>query len=254
MTDTGTTTGPARAEPAGDRPPGGAVGPRRPNRWKVICVALLVVCVLTTAAWVLLGSRLLVVRDVHVTGVKILPRDRVVTTARVPLGTPMVRMDTDVIRDRVERLPEVESASVVRRWPATVRIVVRERVPVVVVERAHKFYEMDRYGVIVVTTSRRPAGLPTLMVANPSAADPATAAALRVRGDLPARFARRLAQIEASSPESVTLRFKSGTTVVWGAAERSEEKVRLIDALLATPEGRAARIVDVSSPEVVTTR
>ncbi|MBC6462891.1 FtsQ-type POTRA domain-containing protein [Actinomadura sp. HBU206391] len=219
-----------------------------------MCVALLVVGVLATAAWVLLGSRLLVVRHVQVTGVKILPRDRVVTTARVPLGTPMVRMDTDVVRDRVERLPEVESARVERRWPATVRIVVRERVPVVVVERARKYYEMDRYGVIVVTTSRRPSGLPALVVANPSATDPATAAALKVRGDLPVRFARRLAQIEASSAESVTLRFKAGTTVVWGAAERSEEKVRLIDALLATPEGRAARTVDVSSPEVVTTR
>jgi cell division protein FtsQ len=178
----------------------------------------------------------------------------VVAAARVPLGTPMVRMDTDVVRDRVERLQEVETARVVRRWPATVRIVVRERVPVVAVERARKYYEMDRYGVIVVTSSRRPRELPALVVANPSATDPATAAALRVRGDLPVRFARRLAQIEASSPESVTLRFKAGATVVWGAAERSEEKVRLIDALLATPEGRSARIVDVSSPEVVTTR
>jgi cell division protein FtsQ len=141
-----------------------------------------------------------------------------------------------------------------RRWPTTVRVVVRERVPLVAVERDQRYYQMDRDGVIVLTTIRRPRGLPVLVVANPGPADPATGAALKVRGGLPPRFVGRLAIIEAASPESVMLRFKAGMTVVWGAPERAAEKIRLIDALLATPAGRSARTVDVSSPEVVTTR
>jgi cell division protein FtsQ len=258
MTDTGTETAQTTTETTQAKTAGAAQARaaawRRPNRWQVVCVALLVAGVLGTAAWVLLGSRLLVVRNVQVSGAKIVPQDRVAAVARVPLGTPMVRLDTDLVRDRVEGLREVESARVERRWPATIRLIVTERVPVVVVERAQKFYQMDRYGVIVLTTSKRPRGVPSLVVANPSGADPATDAALRARVSLPPRFVRRLAAIEAGSPESVTLRFKTGMTVVWGAAERTEEKVRLLDGLLATPGGRAARIIDVSSPEVVTTR
>ncbi|HEV7935396.1 MAG TPA: FtsQ-type POTRA domain-containing protein [Actinomadura sp.] len=254
MTDTETTPGATGPEQPDESMPRRTAAARTPGRWLLVCVVVLVVGVLATAAWVLLGSRLLVVRHVEVTGVKILPRDRVTAVARVPLGTPLVRLDTDLIRDRVQGLQEVESARVQRRWPATVRVTVRERVPLVVVERGHRYYQMDRDGVIVLTTTGRPRGLPLLDVANPGPADPATGAALKVRGGLPPRFAGRLAVIEATSPESVTLRFKAGMTVVWGAPERSAEKVRLIDALLGTQAGRSARTVDVSSPEVVTTR
>src|SRR5437868_8162803 len=103
---------------------------RRPSRWKAAFVALLVLGVLGAVTWVLLGSRLLVVRHVEVAGTGLAPSDRVVAAAGVRLGVPMVRLDTGEVRVRVEELREVESAKVERHWPATVRITVRERVPV----------------------------------------------------------------------------------------------------------------------------
>jgi cell division protein FtsQ len=233
--------------------PGDGVG-RWPGRWRAIFVTLLVLGVLGTAAWVLLGSRLLVVRQVEVAGTKLVPRDRVVAVAQVPLGAPLVRLRTDDVRDRVAGIQEIESVRVERHWPATVRIVVRERVPVVVVGRDRRYYQVDRFGVTVVTSRVPPRGLPALVVANPGPADAATGAALAVWADLPARFRGRLSAIEAPSPESVTLRLTTGTTIVWGAPERAAEKVRLIDALNRTSAGRAAQTIDVSSPEVVTTR
>jgi cell division protein FtsQ len=60
--------------------------------------------------------------------------------------------------------------------------------------------------------------------------------------------------IGARGTESVTLRLKSGTSVVWGSPERTAEKIRLVDALLSAPNAQAARTIDVSAPEVVTTR
>ena len=86
--------------------------------------ALLVVGVLGTAAWVLLGSRLLVARHIDVVGARLVPRDRVLAVARVRLGEPLIRLDTGAVRDRVEAVQEVETVRVERRWPATVRIVV----------------------------------------------------------------------------------------------------------------------------------
>ncbi|MFI0349642.1 cell division protein FtsQ/DivIB [Actinomadura sp. 9N407] len=248
-------TAPGRPDPRPREPePGGAAAGRRPHRWKAVCVALLVIGVLGTVAWVLLGSRLLVVRSVEVTGTELAPRDRIVATAGIRLGLPMVRLGTGSVEARLERLREVESATVERQWPATVRIVVRERVPVVAVERAGRYHQLDRYGVTVTDGPSRPPALPTLSAASPGPTDASTLAALKVIGELPGGLRTRLHGVEASSPDTVTLRLRDGLTVVWGAAGRSAEKVRLIDALRASPAGRDARTIDVSSPEFVTTR
>ncbi|WP_329520145.1 cell division protein FtsQ/DivIB [Spirillospora sp. NBC_01491] len=257
MTEAGTSrTATGEVAPSGDRDGGHrpSAGRRARDRWKVVFVTLLVVAVLGTVTWVLLGSRLLVVREVEVSGTRLASRDQVVAAAGIRLGLPMARLDTDEIRGRVERLREVESAEVERHWPATVRIVVRDRVPLVMVERGGRYHRLDRHGVTVADGTARPAGLPVLTVTSPGPSDPATLAALRVLTDLPGRLHRRLSEVEASSPESVTLRLSGDLTVVWGPAERSAEKIRLLDALQRTAAGRAARTIDVSSPEVVTTQ
>ncbi|MFB4316260.1 cell division protein FtsQ/DivIB [Actinomadura sp. 21ATH] len=219
-----------------------------------MCVALLVLGLLGVLAWVLLGSRLLVVRSVEVTGTELVPRDRVVATAGIRLGLPMVRLGTGSVEARLERMREVESVRVERRWPATVRIAVRERVPAVAVERAGRFYQLDRHGVTVADGASRPPGLPVLSVASPGPTDAATLAALRVAGELPRELAARLARVEAPTPETVTLRLSDGLTVVWGAPGRAAEKARLIETLRGSAAGRGARTIDVSSAEVVTTR
>lgn len=222
-------------------------------------MTLLVLTVLAVAAWVLLGSQLLVVRQVEVAGAKLVHRDRLVAAAGIRLGLPLARLDTDEVRARVQRVREVESATVRRVWPGTVRIEVRERVPLVVVERAGRFWQIDRFGVTVTESAQRPAALPVLNVAAPRPGDPATDAALRVVQELPERLARRLTAVDAPSPESVTLRFSAvgdtgPLTVVWGPPGRAEQKTRLVEALRRTPAGRSAHTIDVSSPEVVTTR
>ena len=246
----GSTTEPS--EPSG--PSGPAARGRRPSRWKAVCVTLLVLGLLGTVAWVLLGSRLLVVRNVEVSGTKLAPRDRIVATAGIRLGLPMARLGTGAVQARLEKLREVESATVERRWPATVRIVVRERVPVAVVRRAGRYYQLDRHGVTVVDGPSRPQGLPSLSSASPGPTDAPTLAALRVLEGLPDRLRARVTGVEAPSQESVTLRMAGGRTVVWGSAERGAEKARLVEALQRSAAGRYARTIDVSSPEVVTTR
>lgn len=235
---------------------GGQTGTARghPGRWKAVFVALLVFGVLGAVGWVLLGSRLLVVRTVEITGTRLAPRDRIAAAADVRLGVPMVRLGTEEVRARLERLREVESARVERRWPTTVRIVVRERVPVAVVRRGGRYYRLDRHGVAVADGESRPKGLPELVTGAPGPSDPATLAALRVLEELPRHLAGRVAEVRATGPEAVTLRLAGGPAVVWGSAERTEEKARLLEALRRTAAGRSARVIDVSSPEVVTTR
>jgi cell division protein FtsQ len=235
-----------------DRPPPPAR--RRPNRWKVLFVGLFVAGVLGTATWVLLGSRLLVIRRIDITGERLVSRQEVLAAARVHLGEPLARLDTGVVRDRVEAVQAVETARVERRWPTSVRIVVRERTPIVVAQRDNRFFQIDRYGVTVVTSAARPRGLPVLDVANPTQSDPALRAGLSVVRALPPWLGRRVVGVEVPSPEAVTLRLSDGVTVVWGAVERGQEKLRLLHGLLSESPRRGVKTIDVSSPEVVTTR
>lgn len=100
----------------------------------------------------------------------------------------------------------------------------------------------------------RPRDLPTLTVATPGPSDRTTLAALAVLTDLPERLRGKVREVAATGPEAVTLQMASGQTVVWGAAERTQEKVRLLDALWRTAAGRAVRIADVSAPEVLKTQ
>ncbi|TDB84707.1 FtsQ-type POTRA domain-containing protein [Actinomadura sp. KC216] len=226
----------------------------RPNRWKAVFVALLVLGAFGAVTWVLLGSRLLVVRHVEVTGTALAPPERVVAAAGIDLGTPMARLGTGAVGDRVERLREVESAEVERHWPGTVRIVVRERVPMAVFERGGRFHRIDRHGVVVADGDTRPSGLPTLAVASPGPSDKATLAALTVLSDLPDRMRGKLTEVAATAPDAVTLHMNGGQTVEWGAPERAEEKIRLLDALWRTAAGRSVRTVDVGSPEILKTK
>lgn len=233
-----------------DRGPGRG----RPGRWKVVFVTLLVVGALAAVTWVLLGSRLLVVRHVEVTGTDLASRKQVVDAAGITLGKPMARLATGEIGQRVERLREVEEAEVERHWPGTVRIVVRERVPVAVFERGGRHHRIDRHGVVVADGASRPSGLPALTVATPGPSDRVTLAALAVLSGLPERIAGRVLEVSATGPEAVTLQMSGGQTVIWGAAERAEEKIRLLDALWRTAAGRAVGTVDVSAPEVLKTQ
>src|SRR5690606_2595485 len=59
----------------------------------------------------------------------------------------------------------------------------------------------------------------------------------------------QLHEVEAETQDSVELRLTNGRTVVWGSAERNEDKLRVLRPLLRV---NAVRF-DVSAPELPTT-
>jgi cell division protein FtsQ len=89
-------------------------------------------------------------------------------------------------------------------------------------------------------------------VSNPAPTDPALRAGLAVVRELPPWLGRRVVGVDAPSPEAVDLRLGEGLTVVWGAPERVQEKLRLLHGLLIGSPQRGVKTIDVSSPEVVT--
>jgi cell division protein FtsQ len=211
--------------------------------------------------WALLGDRLLVVRSVTVTGTHLVSSARVLAAADVPLGTPLLRVDTGAVARRVDSIPQVASVRVTEDWPDHLVIAVTERVPVLAVKMAGGGYDLvDPAGIAVRWAKHRPAALPQLLTALPGSAlagAPSVSAAADVLAELQPWLASQVTQVsvrqEASSDvagQQVTLHLKSGKVVLWGAPGNGGQKNRELAILLP---GKA-RYVDVSAPGTVVTR
>lgn len=200
--------------------------------------------------WVVFGTSTLGVRAIEVSGATIAGADQVRAVAAVPLGTPLARVDTGVIEDRVRALVSVADVDVSRSWPRTLTIEVTERAAVAaVVAPGGGFLLIDRTGVVFHTVVERPAGVALLRLAAPGPRDPATLSLLRVLAALTEPLRRQLAALVAESSTRIRLELVNGTVVVWGDAESSDAKAAVATALLS----RKAKTIDVSSPDVATT-
>lgn len=221
--------------------------------WRAAFLVLLAGGVAGTAAWLVLFSSVLGVRQITVTGNAALPAEEIRRAAGVPLGEPLARVDLDRVRARVAALRRVESARVERVWPGTLHVRVVERTPVAVAWIGPRAALVDRYGVVVEERSSAPLRLPRLRVDRLGVDDPATRAALAVLTGLPPRLAERVEEVRAVSARSIVLRLADGRSVVWGGPERGDVKARIVLTLLARSAGRAEDY-DVSSPDVVTVK
>ncbi len=113
--------------------------------------------VLGLLGWVLYGTSVLGVREIAVSGSQIAGADVVRAAAAVPVGTPLARLDTGEVADRIRALPSVGEVDVSRSWPHTLVITVTERTPVAAVARPDGFVVLDASGVVFNLVPVRPA-------------------------------------------------------------------------------------------------
>jgi cell division protein FtsQ len=222
---------------------------RRRTRLAVTLSLTTVLVLAGVAGWLLLGTAVLGVRQVEVTGTSRLDPAMVRSVAGIAAGTPLARLDTGAIAARLARLPVVAGVEVQRRWPRTVTIRVRERQAAAVQASGPSYELVDRVGVAFATVSRRPAGLP-LVSAPVDAGAPALRAALDVLEALPAVVRGQVQQVRATSAEEVEVRLSRGRTVLWGSPDRGARKAAVLGVLIS----RKARVYDVSAPDAPTTR
>ncbi|WP_369245981.1 cell division protein FtsQ/DivIB [Streptomyces sp. R41] len=236
-------------------------GPPRPPRLGRLrrprmLIILLIAMVLAGAAsvWVLYGSRWLRVERVSASGMRVLTAEQVREAADVPVGSPLISVDTDAIEERLRRkLPRIDSVDVVRSWPHGIGLKVTERTPVLIVGKGAKFIEVDAKGVRFATVSDAPKGVPALELTVSRSAelrrfgtDRLVREAVRVAGDIPAAVARDTRTLKVRSYDSISLELEGGRTVEWGSGEKGRTKARTLTALMkAAP---SARHFDVSAP------
>ncbi|PRX46483.1 cell division protein FtsQ [Prauserella shujinwangii] len=214
------------------------------RRW-VAALSLLTVAGL---AYVLLFTSLLGVRSVEVVGARTVNAERIREVARVPDRQPMLRVDTDAIRDRVATLNTVATVEVSRSWPSTLEITVTERTPIGFYDTGETLHLVDPAGVVYKRVDERPSGLPELTLPRVGPDDPATRAVTAVLSGLPPELADRVVSAGARTPGSVEFTLRGGKVVRWGDVTQAERKAKVLAVLLT----RKGTTYDVSSPELPT--
>lgn len=225
--------------------------PRRaPGRWRKAVIGLAALALAAAAAWVLLGSSLLAIRRVEVTGNHLVSTSEVLSAAGLRPGTPLARLNTGAVTSRIEQITQVLSARVTRSWPDTVIISIRERTPALAVASGDRFELVDGAGVVVRWSALRPAGLPLLRSAPAILrGSAAIRSAATVLAGLPGQLRSRIEWVLAPAADAVTLRLRGGITVLWGTPSRPAAKAAELAILLRT----SARYIDISDPQTAVT-
>ncbi|MFI6702094.1 cell division protein FtsQ/DivIB [Streptomyces sp. NPDC050509] len=245
----------ARPKPASGHPgEGGGGGRFRLPRPRLLIAVTAAVVVAGGVLWALYGSQWLRVGKVTTSGTGVLTRAEVESVAAVPLGEPLVSVDTDAVEARLRReLPRIDSVDVTRSWPDGISLKVIERKPALLIEKGAKFIEMDAGGVRFATVDKAPAGVPLLRMtaARPAGSDRfgtdrLMREAVAVRSELPGGVARETRAVRVRSYDSISLELTGGRTVMWGSGEDGAAKARALAALMkAVPK---AGHFDVSAP------
>jgi cell division protein FtsQ len=213
------------------------------RRWLTLVTVAVVLLVL---AWVIGFSSVLGARTVTVKGNHAVATTTIRQTAGIRPGTPLLRLDKGAVQRRLAALPAVRSITVTTSYPSTVVITVTERVAVAYRVSGAGWQLIDRDNVAFRTVASTPAGLPLV----DDSGDVTKAAAAAVAASLPTAVANKVSTIAVPSTESITLKLADGRTILWGGTDRSDEKARLLQALLGQP----GTYFDLSDPGAVISR
>ena len=214
---------------------------RRRRRLRVL-ICVLTAMVAGAAIWIVYFSSILAVKDVRVVGADGPLAGQVLRAAAVPLGDPLIRVDTAAAQAGVLALPWVATAEIRRGWPNEVVLAVTARTPIAVLVGSTT--AVDASGVSFAADGTLPTTLPVV-----SADGVGLEAAMAVLAALPADILAKVVTISASTRDDVEMAFRSGAVVRWGSAEQPEFKAEVLRALLR----HKREVYDVTAPELATT-
>ncbi|MTE24387.1 FtsQ-type POTRA domain-containing protein [Microbacterium sp. ZXX196] len=197
-------------------------------------------------------SPLFAVEDIRVAGADTVSADDVAEALSDQVGRPLPLVDHSEIRAALLAFPRIETYTVESLPPHELVVRIVERTPVAVVASDAGFTTVDAAGVPLTTSDEAPEGLPIAEVEGGVASD-AFAAVGQVLRALPADLAERVTRIRATSPEDVSFDLPDGggVTVVWGSSGDTAEKVKVLEAGMASSPPADVSTYDVSSAGVL---
>lgn len=214
--------------------------------------------VVGVAGGVLVGAAVLVshspifsARTITVRGASHLSEPAVLRLAGVQPGTNVLYLDTGAARAGLVADPWVASATVVRRLPSTVEIIIHEVRPVGVTENADAPMLLAQDGTIL-----GPAPAATRLPVIGTVGESSVRDGAVVLGVMPKPLLTRIGALAVAADGSITLTLRDGVLVTYGDARDSGSKAQALRAVLAWARSQPIGIIsiDVSSPTVPTAR
>lgn len=219
---------------------------RRRNR---VLAAVVMLCMVAGALWLLSRTALLDVDRITVTGTSRLQVDEVISASGLSVGQPLVGIDTAEAADRLEQLPWVRSASVVRTWGGDVTITIIERVAVGEVRVEDGTSELiDVTGALLGAATGADGALPRIITV--------TDGSLELAGLLPPGVRSRVIEIRSDDQDRLQLTLRPTGTVEFGPATALAEKVAALVTVMGQVDQRdlcTIRVITPDSPVVTRT-
>lgn len=221
--------------------------PHRKRRRRTIIAVLVVVVVAVVG--VLVAGQLLTVKTVRVSGTVNQDPEEVRTTSGIESGDRMAGVDTGSAASAVSQLAWIDTVTVTRSWPSTVKIAVTEHNAVGVLDDGGTPVVIDDRGRQFLRGAAPEGTVPVQAQASDDAAVSAAAEVLSALAPLGPDFRAQLAEVDAPAADRVTLRFRDNREVYWGTAERAAEKAEATRVVL-TREGAKWNVSNPAMPAV----
>jgi cell division protein FtsQ len=201
-----------------------------------------------------LHSPLFSARHVTVRGARHTAVSLVLRTAGLTGSPPLIDLEPGRAAQRLETLPWVGRAEVVRQWPDSVTVEISERQPVAQTssEDAGTWALVDETGRVLQWQAQQSPGLPVLAApvrAGPAGTElgPAAAPGLEVAQAAQGALGEPVLQVTVEG-ETVTLRLPGDVEAIVGNADELGAKMAALRSVLAGVAPKGPEVVDVTVP------
>jgi cell division protein FtsQ len=168
----------------------------------------------------------------------------ILAMASVTPGEKLARVEPRSIATRITTLAWVKSVDISRNWiNGHVNITVVPRTPTAFFNGS----TIDSTGTVIVLPGFAGGALPTVSAANPAIG----LAAIKLFQNLPAPFKAEVTSLSARDTSNFLLHLTvdgRDLRILWGKDEKSALKIEVINSLLALPENKNIRKIDISAP------
>ena len=221
---------------------------------------LLATPILLLIIWVVLSNHVFVVRNVEVVGAESMETDAVIRASGIRLGAKLKSLDDVAIKSSVESTGLLAFVEAQRRYPFTVRLILRERSHDAVTLQAGKLLVLDSDGFVVSAGESMPEqSLPLVtglrattyrlgkqLDASPSRLD-AMKAVLEALHEKNATG--YVSELDLDYPSDIRIVTRTGMTVLLGDQKDMEKKIIWMTGTLQDLERRGETLgrLDVSS-------
>lgn len=194
-------------------------------------------------------------RHVAITGNRRVTTSQVLEAAQIPINRSIWLENTGAIASRIRRIPYVDSVAIHRVPPASLRIAVRERSPMAVLQTEYDSAVIDR-SLRVLEEPATMQTLPVLIVSDPLSLVPAefvTAKDARELRDAYETLVGDGAKVKTLSLDrygDVIAQTPEGVRLLLGAPEGLERKIALANQILAQTQRAQRKIsaLDLRAP------